>query len=165
MEIYYYYIESSISARARLFRTYCRVIHFPGNILNGSSTLSPSLQPTPMPFGEYHGQKTKLRFLFLLMVQSSNGQQWLDNLTRRMLYSQHLIRWLKCRSQFLWMVKKRFIIALKVTRASGISKTERSLLLSKAMLSRWAQILKPVGSNHCLPNYHYSFNFHSIFFV
>ena len=99
-----------------------------------------------------------LRFPFLLMVQSSNGQQRADNLTRRMLHFQHPIRWLKCRSQSLWMVKKHFIIALKVTRASGISKTGRSLLISKVMLSR---ILKRVGFFHGLHRFSFHFPFHS----
>ena len=89
-----------------------------------------------------------LRFPFLLMVQSSNGQQRVDNLTRRMRHSQHPIRWLKYRSQFLWMVKRRFIIVLKVTRASGISKMGRSLPLSKAMLT--SQVLKRVSFNYGL---------------
>ena len=111
-----------------------------------------------MPFGGYHGQQMIPRFPFLLMVQSNNGQQRLDNLTRRMLHSQHPIRWLKYRSQYLWMVKRRFIIALKVTRVSGISKTGRSLLLSKAMLSR-AQILKRVSSNHDLHDGYFHFFF------
>jgi hypothetical protein len=89
------------------------------------------------------------------MVQSSNGQQRADNLTRRMLYFQHPIRWLKCRSPSLWMVKKHFIIALKVTQASGISKTGRLLLISKVMLSR---ILKRVGSYHVFLSFHFSFH-------
>ena len=111
-----------------------------------------------MPSGGYHGQKMILRFPFLLMVQSSNGQQRADNLTRRMLHFQHPIRWLKCRSQSLWMVKKHFIIALKVTRASGISKTGRSLLISKVMLSR---ILRRVGFFHGLHSFSFHFPFHS----
>ena len=36
--LYFLCTESSIFARARLFRTYCRVIHLPRNILKGSSS-------------------------------------------------------------------------------------------------------------------------------
>ena len=40
--MFLFFTESSILTRARLFRTYCRVIYLPGNVLKGSSILSPA---------------------------------------------------------------------------------------------------------------------------